>query len=132
MSMTKHCLNRKVAVLASVLAVIQPLSIQSASESDRLEKLERAVEQLQKRNAELEAEVSSLKSKQTSNPADAKFKTKVIQDGKTYVEKAVEEKLPLYVQQRGPELKLVLGGFVQINFEGSDAFAFNGNFGQSA
>ena len=54
-------------------------------------------------------------------------------EGKTYVEKAVvEEKLPVYVQQRGPELKLVLGGFIQVNFEGSDAFAFNGNFGQSA
>src|SRR6476661_4845624 len=132
MSTIKHCINKKIAILGSLLVAIQPLTVQSASESDRLEKLERAVEQLQKRNAELEAEVSSLKSKQASNPADAKFTTKVIQDGKTYVEKAVEEKLPLYVQQRGPEIKLVLGGFVQINFEGSDAFAFNGNFGQSA
>jgi phosphate-selective porin len=43
-----------------------------------------------------------------------------------------EEKMPIYVQQRGPEIKLVLGGFVQINFEDSNAFAFNGNFGQSA
>ena len=34
--------------------------------------------------------------------------------------------------QRGSELKLVLGGFIQVNFEDSDAFAFNGNFGQSA
>jgi phosphate-selective porin len=132
MSTIKHCINRKIAILGGLLVTIQPLTVHSASESDRLEKLERAVEQLQKRNAELEAEVNSLKSKQTSNPADAKFKTKVIQDGKTYVEKAVEEKLPLYVQQRGPELKLVLGGFIQVNFEDSDAFAFNGNFGQSA
>ena len=132
MSTIKHCISKKIAILGSLLVAIQPLTVQSASESDRLDKLERAVEQLQKRNAELEAEVSSLKSKQASNPGDAKFTTKVIQDGKTYVEKAVEEKLPLYVQQRGPEIKLVLGGFVQINFEGSDAFAFNGNFGQSA
>jgi phosphate-selective porin OprO/OprP len=131
--MTKHCLNRKVAVLASVLAVIQPLSMQSASESDRLERLERAVEQLQKRNAELESEVRSLK-QQTAAVPDGKFKSKMIDDGKTYVEKAVPqaEKPPLFVQQRGPELKLVLGGFIQINFEDSDAFAFNGNFGQSA
>ncbi len=52
----------------------------------------------------------------------------------TYVEKAVPpaEKPPLFVLQRGPELKLVLGGFIQVNFEDSDAFAFNGNFGQSA
>jgi phosphate-selective porin OprO and OprP len=126
-------LSRTVFVICLLLlATVGPLAAASASESDRLEKLERAVEQLQKRNAELEAEVSNLKSKPASNPADAKFKTKIMQDGKTYVEKVVDEKLPIYVQQRGPEIKLVLGGFVQINFEDSDAFAFNGNFGQSA
>ena len=96
---------------------------QSASESDRLEKLERAVEQLQKRNAELEAEVSSLKTKQTAVVPEGKMKTKIISEGKTYVEKVVEEKLPFYVQQRGPELKLVLGGFIQVNFEDGDVFA---------
>jgi phosphate-selective porin len=133
MSIIKYCLNRKIGVLGCVIAAIQPLSIQSASESERIEKLERAVELLEKQNAELQAEVNSLKSKQAANPADAKFKTKVTYDGKTYAEKAVvEEKPPIYVQQRGPEIKLVLGGFVQINFEDSDAFAFNGNFGQSA
>ncbi len=133
MLVTKHCSTRKIALLAIVLAAIQPLTIQSASESDRLEKLERAVEQLQKCNAELEAEVRSLK-QQTAAVPDSKFKTKITDDGKTYVEKAVPpaEKPPLFVLQRGPELKLVLGGFIQVNFEDSDAFAFNGNFGQSA
>ena len=63
---------------------------------------------------------------------DGKMKTKIISEGKTYVEKVVEEKLPIYVQQRGPELKLVLGGFVQVNVEGGAAFAFNGNFGETA
>jgi len=61
MLVTRYCSMRKVALRASVLAAIQPLTTQSASESDRLEKLERAVDQLQKRNAELEAEVRSLK-----------------------------------------------------------------------
>jgi phosphate-selective porin OprO and OprP len=131
MLVTKHCSTRKIALLASVLAAIQPLTMQSASESDRLEKLERAVEQLQKRNAELEAEVSSLKAKQAAVVPEGKMKTKIISEGKTYVEKVVEEKLPVYVQQRGPELKLVLGGFIQFNAEGGDAFAFNGNFGQT-
>ncbi len=62
------------------------------------------------------------------------MKTKVTYDGKTYVEKAVveEEKAPLYVLQRGPELKLVLGGFIQANFEGGDVSAFEGRFGQTA
>jgi len=43
-----------------------------------------------------------------------------------------EEKLPVYVQQRGPELKLVLGGFIQTNFEDGDVSAFEGRFGQTA
>ncbi len=62
------------------------------------------------------------------------MKTKVTYDGKTYVEKAVveEEKLPVYVQQRGSELKLVLGGFIQVNFEDGDVSAFEGRFGQTA
>src|SRR5213595_4206743 len=62
------------------------------------------------------------------------MKTKVTYDGKTYVEKAVvqEEKPPVYVQQRGSELKLVLGGFVQMNFEDGDVSAFEGRFGQTA
>jgi phosphate-selective porin len=133
MLVTKHCSTRKIALLAIVLAAIQPLTIQSASESDRLEKLERAVEQLQKRNTELEAEVRSLK-QQTATAPNSKFKTKITHDGKTYVEQAVPapEKPPLFVLQRGSEIKLVLGGFIQVNFEDSDAFAFNGNFGQSA
>ena len=129
MSIIKHCLKRRIGLLACVLALIQPVTMQSASESDRIEKLERAVELLQKQNAELKAEVSSLKSKQAANPADAKFQTKVTYDGKTYSEKAVvEDKKPIFVQQRGPELKLVLGGFIQVNAEGGEAFAFNGNF----
>jgi phosphate-selective porin len=58
------------------------------------------------------------------------MKTKIISEGKTYVEKV--EELPVYVQQRGPELKLVLGGFIQTNFEDGDVLAFQGNFGQNA
>jgi phosphate-selective porin OprO/OprP len=114
----------------------QPLGAQTASESERIEKLERAVEALQKRNAELEAEVSGLKKRTAFAPeltAEGKVKTKVTYDGKTYVEKAVvEEKPPVYVQQRGPELKLVLGGFIQMNFEDGDVSAFEGRFGETA
>ena len=115
-----------------LLAAVGPLAAATASESDRLEKLERAVEQLQKRNAELETEVSSLKAKQTAVVPEGRMKTKIISEGKTYVEKVVEEKLPVYVLQRGPELKLVLGGFIQVNFEDGDVSAFEGRFGQTA
>src|SRR5437763_4185784 len=125
--------SRTVSVICLLLlAAVGPLAAATASESERLEKLERAVEQLQKRNAELEAEVSNLKDKQAAVVPEGKMKTKILSEGKTYVEKVVEEKPPIYVQQRGLEIKLVLGGFIQVNFEDSDAFAFNGNFGQSA
>ena len=66
---------------------------------------------------------------------DGKFKTKIIQDGKTYVRKSVScsrETADIACSSAESELKLVLGGFIQVNFEDSDAFAFNGNFGQSA
>src|SRR5437867_6968226 len=117
---------------ALISMTAQPLSAQTASDSERLQKLERAVELLEKRNAELQSEISSLKAQQAAVVPESKMKTKIISEGKTYVEKVVEEKPPIYVQQRGSEIKLVLGGFIQVNFEDSDAFAFNGNFGQSA
>jgi phosphate-selective porin len=125
------------SLAAIILSLVQPLCAQTASDSERLQKLERAVEQLQKRNAELEQEISSLK-KQTSfrpllGPA-GKTKTLVASDGKTYVEKAVveEEKKPVYVVPGGPEYKLTLGGFIQANFEDGDVSAFEGRFGLTA
>ncbi len=87
MSIRKCFSQTSVVVSILLLASVQPLAAATASEAERLEKLERAVEQLQKRNAELEAEVSSLK-KQTAAVPEGKMKTKVTYDGKTYVEKA--------------------------------------------
>jgi len=120
------------AAVASITA--QPLRAESSSESARIDKLERAVELLEKQNAELKEEVNSLKTKQAAYPPEGKLKKKVTYDGKTYVEKAVveEEKPPVYVQQHGVELKLVLGGFIQANFEGIDVSPFEGRFGQTA
>ena len=133
MSITKCLVQNHVLISVLLVTALRPAAMEAASESDRLERLERAVEQLQKRNAELEAEVRSLKQPTAAVP-DGKFKTKMIQDGKTYVEKSVPqvEKLPIYVQQRGVELKLVLGGFVQVNFEDGAVSAFEGRFGQTA
>jgi phosphate-selective porin OprO and OprP len=124
--------------LPLLLLVIQPLWAQTSSsnsESERLQKLERAVEQLQKRNAELEQEVSSLKKQSTSEPGGTgKRKTVVTYDGKSYVEKsvAVEEKPRIYVTPRASEFKLVLGGYLQMNLEDGDVSAFEGRFGQTA
>src|SRR2546430_4519339 len=120
------------ASLAALISLAaQPLGAQTSSDSERLQKLERAVDLLEKRNAELQSEISSLKAQQAAVVPEGKMKTKITSEGKTYVEKVVEEKPPIYVQQRGSEIKLVLGGFIQVNFEDSDAFAFQGNFGLS-
>ena len=136
MFIKKFVLRAAGGSLAAIVLLAAPrLGAQTPSESERLQKLERAVDQLQKRNAELEQEVSGLKKQAASaTEVGAKMKTKVAYDGKSYVEKAVveEEKLPVYVQQRGPELKLVLGGFIQTNFEDGDVSAFEGRFGQTA
>src|SRR6059036_1313348 len=134
MFIKKFVLRTAGASLAVILLTAQPLRAESSSETARIEKLERAVELLQKRNADPQAEINNLKTRQAAYPPEGKLKKKVTYDGKTYVEKAVveEEKPPVYVQQRGPELKLVLGGFIQMNFEDGDVSAFEGRFGQTA
>src|SRR5438046_5868169 len=80
-----------VSLAATVSLAAPRLGAQTPSESERLQKLERAVEQLQKRNTELEQEVSSAK-KQAASTAEvgARMKTKNMSDGKSNVEKAAE------------------------------------------
>jgi phosphate-selective porin len=131
----QHLLRATGASLVVIVSLsVQPLHAETSSESARIERLERAIERLEKRNAELQAEINSLKAKQGAYPSEGKTKTKVIHGGKRYVEKAVaeQEKPPVHVQQRGPEWKLVLGGFIQVNFEDGDVSAFEGRFGQTA
>src|SRR5437868_12624517 len=128
MSIRKHFFSQiSVVVSILLLTTIQPLAAESPSDAKRIEEHERTV-------AELKKEVAELKKKETTSVSEGKMKTKISYDGKTYVEKAVveEAKTPIYVQQRGPELKLVLGGFVQVNFEDGAVSAFEGRFGQTA
>ncbi|MGB9156714.1 MAG: porin [Chthoniobacterales bacterium] len=140
MAANKSSLVRMGITLPLLLLMAQPLRAQTSggnSESDRLQKLERAVEQLQKRNAELEKEVSSLKKQSTQSSTagvPGKRKTVVTYDGKSYVEKsvAVEEKPGIFVTPRGTEFKLVLGGFIQMNLEDGAVSAFEGRFGETA
>ncbi len=107
----KSARSRSLWIIAAVPLVLlapQPLAAQTSSESERLEKLERAVEQLQKRNAQLEDEVSRLK-RQRALAAEGQpleSKPKVTSEGKTYVEKEVvtEEKKPVYVSAPGAHL----------------------------
>jgi phosphate-selective porin OprO/OprP len=119
------------AIFALGTSALQPLAAETSSDSERLEKLERAVRLLQERNGELEQEVRSLKKQTTSAPeydANGNKKPKVVSDGKALLEKpvAVEEKKPIYVVQSGPELELKLGGYIQMNFEDGAVAAFEG------
>ncbi len=136
MFIKKFVLRAAGASLAAIISLAaQPLGAQTSSESERLQKLERAVEQLQKRNGELEQEVNGLK-KQAASAAEvgARMKTKIMSEGKSYVEKSVtaEEKKTVFVVPRGSEFKLTLGGFIQFNFEDGAVSAFEGRFGLTA
>src|SRR4029077_13257025 len=80
------------SLAAMSLLTAQPLRAESSSETARIEKLERAVELLEKQNAELQAEVKTLKKHNAPSSVvagEGKTKTQVTYDGKTYVEKTV-------------------------------------------
>lgn len=106
---------------------------EAKTDSERLERLERAVDLLQKRNAELEQEVKSLKKEKPAPTTLSESKrTKFVPDSKSYVETTVEEKKPVYVVPGASEIKLTLGGFLQTQYEAGDVFAFEGRFGSAA
>lgn len=93
---TRACGPAAVGLAAIAVLPSQPLRAESSSDTARIEKLERAVELLEQQNAELKAEINSLKKHPASAPAAAavvegKTKTQVTHDGKNYVEKAVPD-----------------------------------------
>src|SRR5438132_8583132 len=91
----RNCFFLPAGVVISLLllAAIRPLAAETPSDAERLQKLEQAVSQLQKRNAELEQEVAGLKKRTSWAPvgAEAPTKTQVTSDGKTYFEKLVPQ-----------------------------------------
>ena len=91
----KTILRAAGASLVTIISITaQPLGAQTGSDEARLQKLEQAVSQLQKRNAELEQEVAGLKKRTAWTPAlapEGKTKTEVTSDGKTFVERVVPE-----------------------------------------
>ena len=99
-------LIRKVTLRATGagVAVISLLTAHSlradpdpASDSARIERLERAVKMLENQNAELKAEVSSLKKHGVSAgkvTPEGPTRTEMVYDGKTYVERTVPVEKP--------------------------------------
>ena len=128
------------ALLCLSIASASVALAQSPTESERLERLERAVDALQKRNAELEAEIRSLKKEKpsapekTTAPLAVEKRSHFSPDNKASVAKTeiVEEKKPIYVIPGASEIKLTLGGLLQVQYEGGDPFAFEGRFGSAA
>jgi phosphate-selective porin OprO/OprP len=113
-------------------AIVRPAVAQS--EADRLRNLEKAVHQLQERNAELEGEVKQLKAKSGPfAPLFPKSETKSIAtDGDHKAVFAEPSPPPVDVHPGGVEYKLTLGGYIQANFETGDVSAFEGRFGANA
>ncbi|MCA1657916.1 MAG: hypothetical protein LC627_01300, partial [Verrucomicrobiaceae bacterium] len=124
-----------VCVLCGIAFPTGSVVAETKSDSERLEKLERAVELLQKRNAELEQEVKSLK-KQTpaATTLGEKKRSHFVPDAKSYVKKSetVEEKKTVYVVPGASEMKLALGGFIQAQYEAGNVSAFEGRFASGA
>src|SRR2546423_49654 len=123
-----------VSLLCLCFALSPVALAEPRSDSERLERLERAVELLQKRNAELESEVKSLKKEKPAPPktlSDEK-RSHFVPDSKSYVTETTEEKKPVYVVPGASEIKLALGGLFQVQWEGGDPFAFEGRFGSAA
>jgi Putative porin len=93
----KNCISWPASIVVSLLllAVIPPLAAETSSDAERLQKLEQAVETLQKRNAQLESEISGLKKQQNAFAApsapEGKMKTVATTDGKKYIETLVPD-----------------------------------------
>jgi phosphate-selective porin OprO and OprP len=123
-------------VLCLVALPFQSANAETKSDSERLEKLERAVELLQKRNAELEQEVRSLKKEKASSPVVTEEKrSRFVPDPKEAVVEKTEttvEKKPVFVVPGASEIKLTLGGLLQTQYEAGDVSAFEGRFGSAA
>ena len=121
-----------IPLLATVAFWAQPVRAQAPSDSERLEKLEKAVELLQQRNAQLEAEVKQLKKKSASSsashpaasaapapPTEGPTKTVSSYDGKSYVEKSVpiEEATSTKWKLSTPITELELFGDIRLRYE---------------
>jgi hypothetical protein len=92
--LTEKTILRAVGASLVVLLSLAAQPVRAQSDAERLQKLEQAVSQLQKRNAELEQEVAGLKKRTAWAPAlapEGKTKSQVTSDGKTYVEKLVPQ-----------------------------------------
>src|ERR1043166_8929076 len=100
-ALMKPALLRLACGLSFAAFSLPGFAAEAKTDSERLQKIEPPVELLQKRNAELEQEVKSLKKEK---PAPASLsetkKSRFVpesKDSKSYVETTAQEKKPVYV-----------------------------------
>ncbi|MEY2555094.1 MAG: phosphate-selective porin OprO and OprP, partial [Verrucomicrobiota bacterium] len=100
---------------------------------ERLQNLEKAVRQLQQRNADLENEVHDLKAKRSPfAPVLSKSEVKATAANDNKAGFTEPSPSPVYAKAAGSEYKLTLGGYIQANLEDGDVSAFEGRFGATA
>src|SRR5205814_6261412 len=113
--------------------IVMPLSAADPpSDSERLQNLEKAVRQLQERNAELEQEVHQLKAKGPFAPILVKPEEKAVAGNANKAVFTAPSPPTVDVHPGGSEYKLTLGGYIQANVESGDVSAFEGRFGSTA
>ena len=128
-------LRIKSAIAISLASLVFPLSLRAdpQSEAERLQNLEKAVRQLQERNAELEQEVRELKSRNGPfRPMLSQPEQKAVAGSESKAVFTAPPPPPVEVHPGGSEYKLTLGGYIQVNFEDGDVSAFEGRFGLTA
>ena len=127
---TRQLLGFGILLLLALPARAQD-AVQS-SDSDRLQRLESAVRQLQQRNEALEGEVQQLRAKGPFAPAFGAQTFSVTPGNDNKAVFAAPTPPPINVHPAGSEYKLTLGGYIQANFEDGDVSAFEGRFGATA
>jgi len=130
-------MKTKIVIAVALLCFLNlPLRAQdrpNASEADRLQNLEHAVKQLQQRNSQLEDEVKHLKARSPFAPVIGGEKQPTAgNDNKAVFAAPAPSPGTVEVHAAGPEYKLTLGGYVQMNYEDGDVSAFEGRFGLTA
>ena len=119
------------AICGAIFLAWQSALAQTGDESqERFERLERAVQLLEARNAELEAKVKRLEAREpvaSSQSAEAPLAPRSA-PGKTVAAPDASEREPVVVTASASEFRLTLGGFIQTQVEIGDVSAFEGRF----
>ena len=128
--------RRRVSLLARLTCCAVFIGCESAvaqapdEAQARFERLERAVQLLEARNAELEAKVKRLEAREVPHRPEHIAAAPPTEATATKTMPAAEPppREPVYAAAAGSEFRLTLGGFIQTQVEIGDVSAFEGRF----